>query len=276
MAIQLIDLGASANNGLGDKLRIGGDKINDNFTEIYDKLVSDNFVVVKTLSDFPTPVANVITLLNDTTYFVTAEIDTLGNSFVLGDGTVIKGTSPLNAKLYSSVALSSAFLNSIYSVDFSNITIDSGAYTTILFSGNETTDTILLNNIVFDNCSFFGGILNYKNVLIYDCFFNNCNSLSFDLTIDNLHINNCNISTTSQFITIESTAIILNQFKVSNSYLYATGADVLIEANLSATIPVNGYILENNTFDGGSTLYVAFLTHSDPKAYFKNNIGISI
>ena len=35
MAKQSLGLGASANDNTGDTLRAGGDKINDNFTEIY-------------------------------------------------------------------------------------------------------------------------------------------------------------------------------------------------------------------------------------------------
>ena len=35
MAKQTINLGTVANDGTGDSLRVGGDKINDNFTEIY-------------------------------------------------------------------------------------------------------------------------------------------------------------------------------------------------------------------------------------------------
>lgn len=35
MAKQIIDLGTVANDGTGDPLRDGGDKINDNFTELY-------------------------------------------------------------------------------------------------------------------------------------------------------------------------------------------------------------------------------------------------
>ena len=38
MAKQLLALGTSANDGTGDSLRAGGDKINDNFTELYDAL----------------------------------------------------------------------------------------------------------------------------------------------------------------------------------------------------------------------------------------------
>ena len=35
MAYQALGLGSSANDGTGDDLRTGGDKINDNFVEVY-------------------------------------------------------------------------------------------------------------------------------------------------------------------------------------------------------------------------------------------------
>ena len=35
MAFQSLEIGTVANDGTGDTLRAGGDKINDNFTEIY-------------------------------------------------------------------------------------------------------------------------------------------------------------------------------------------------------------------------------------------------
>ena len=35
MAKQLIGIGSSANDGTGDNLRVGADKVNDNFNEIY-------------------------------------------------------------------------------------------------------------------------------------------------------------------------------------------------------------------------------------------------
>ena len=38
MAYQALGLGTTANDGTGDSLRIGGDKVNDNFVEIYTKL----------------------------------------------------------------------------------------------------------------------------------------------------------------------------------------------------------------------------------------------
>ena len=35
MALQSLNIGTAANDGTGDNLRAGGDKINDNFSEIY-------------------------------------------------------------------------------------------------------------------------------------------------------------------------------------------------------------------------------------------------
>ena len=35
MAKQTVGIGSSANDGSGDTLRAGADKINDNFTEVY-------------------------------------------------------------------------------------------------------------------------------------------------------------------------------------------------------------------------------------------------
>jgi len=37
MAKQTIELGTTVNDGTGDNLRDGGEKINDNFTELYDR-----------------------------------------------------------------------------------------------------------------------------------------------------------------------------------------------------------------------------------------------
>ena len=34
MALQSLNIGTAANDGTGDNLRVGGDKINDNFSEI--------------------------------------------------------------------------------------------------------------------------------------------------------------------------------------------------------------------------------------------------
>ncbi len=51
MAKQEINIGLSPNDGNGDTIRSGGEKINSNFTELYEKSI-DSAIVVKDSSDF--------------------------------------------------------------------------------------------------------------------------------------------------------------------------------------------------------------------------------
>ena len=48
MAKQALDLGTAANDNTGDTLRAGGDKINDNFNELYSALGNGTTLTVNT------------------------------------------------------------------------------------------------------------------------------------------------------------------------------------------------------------------------------------
>ena len=48
MAKQALDLGTVANDNTGDTLRAGGDKINDNFNELYTALGNGTTLTVNT------------------------------------------------------------------------------------------------------------------------------------------------------------------------------------------------------------------------------------
>ena len=48
MAKQTIGLGSAANDNTGDTLRVGGDKVNDNFNEIYSALGNGTTLTVDT------------------------------------------------------------------------------------------------------------------------------------------------------------------------------------------------------------------------------------
>ena len=59
MAYQKLDLGSSANDGTGDDLRTGGDKINDNVEELYAKI---NGVAVSAINNGTALTTDVVTL----------------------------------------------------------------------------------------------------------------------------------------------------------------------------------------------------------------------
>lgn len=277
MAIQLIDLGASANNGLGDKLRIGGDKINDNFTEIYDKLISDNFVVVKTLADFPTPVANVISLNALTTYFITDAIDLLGNSLYLDIGSVLKGTSVSVSAIYSSLPITTDLIVSVSTIDFSNIKFLGTNIDSLFNISSDSTNSVIINKCEFtDFTTSLGTILEYGSVSINGCSFNNCGELNFNGTIDVLKINNCIgiPETASTLFNVLSTCIITYRLSIYDNVFICNGTSTAINVHASATIPTSGYVLIGNTFTGAGT-YVTGLASTDPESFFKINVGIT-
>jgi len=94
MAKQTINLGAAPNDGTGDSLRSGGDKINDNFDELY----LDNVVHINSADDFPAAVGGVRELVPSSganiTYLIAAKnIDVGSDRFTVTDGdVVIRGT----------------------------------------------------------------------------------------------------------------------------------------------------------------------------------------
>ena len=89
MAYQALGLGSSANDGTGDDLRTGGDKINDNFVELYTKLGNGS-----TLSNltFPTGTDTIVgrattdTLTNKTLTSPTVSGLTLSDASIVIEG----------------------------------------------------------------------------------------------------------------------------------------------------------------------------------------------
>ena len=129
MAYQSLDLGTSADDGTGDSLRVGGDKINDNFSEIY-TLLGTGTALTSGLS----ATATVVTLSSAVGTFTTltpaaADGTALGSASLewsdlfLADGAVINLGSDQDVTL-THVADTGILLNSTRQLQFG----DSGTY----------------------------------------------------------------------------------------------------------------------------------------------------
>ena len=102
MAYQSIGIGSSANDGTGDTLRVGADKVNDNFVELYTKL--GNGSALSNLT-FPTGTDTIVgrattdTLTNKTINGLTLSGTVASTATVTGTldltGTVLAGTNAL-------------------------------------------------------------------------------------------------------------------------------------------------------------------------------------
>jgi hypothetical protein len=153
MAQQIINIGAAANDRTGDTWRSGGDKINDNFTELFGLTGPTQRVIVNVLADFPTPVSSVITLADDTEYLVGDDISLGTNELVMGDGCAVSGIESIAVTLtYTGTADMFTILNDTARI--SDISISCAAGRVINFSDN--TDTLFRMNDCTVSCATFG------------------------------------------------------------------------------------------------------------------------
>jgi len=274
MAKQTILLGAIANDGTGTPLQSGGDMINDNFTEIYDKVISGYFVVVKTLADLPTPVADVITLLPDTAYYFTTDIDLLGDSLLIQSGTVIAGTSSNTVSISSTGLGAPAMITSTTSVNIRDISFN---HTGTIFSFNGTPAT---DNLYINNCAFFNGFSNvtdYASIIFDSCSFINTSALTIGSgTIGTLSFQNCllSVATGQTGIIVDAAAIITRRFRSTFSAFIVPSTSFGINFNVSTSIPDESYILDSVNFTGAGT-YLVGVDHTSNKSFFFACVGIT-
>ena len=106
MAKQTINIGTVANDGTGDSVRTGGDKINDNFNEIYTALGDGNSLnAVVTNATFQSALANTNTFIAATAL---ADRQALANTnaYILSVNNSIAASASLgNTNLSCSITL---------------------------------------------------------------------------------------------------------------------------------------------------------------------------
>jgi hypothetical protein len=86
MARQTLDIGTNANDGTGDTLRSGGEKINDNFAELYTTLGGNNIASSGINAAYATQTMNGDGVVNDSdTLILFNSTGTIAAT--LGDGT---------------------------------------------------------------------------------------------------------------------------------------------------------------------------------------------
>jgi hypothetical protein len=128
-------------------------KLNANDTELFGLTGPTRRVVVNLLSDFPTPVSNVITLADDTEYLIGDAVSLGLNELVMGDGCAVSAIESIAVPLsYAGTGDMFTILNNTARI--SDLTISCPSGRVINFSDN--TDTLFRMNDCTVSCATFG------------------------------------------------------------------------------------------------------------------------
>lgn len=233
---------------------------------------SEAFLFISNKNDLPLPVEGVITLRDNYTYLFTTEVDLMGDRLVCGENTTILGGSSENCRI-KSTGLTDALISSEYSLPIRGITIE--AQTALNLSGNSTTSAIDWFGVNFTNCANVGLIENYSNVIMTDCAFLNSGGLTFNGQIGTVAFNSClfDCNAGNTIFILPSTLTITRRFRIIYSSLVVLSGETAINMSTSASIPVEGYILDTVNFSGGG-IYLVGVQNTDNKSLFVSCRGI--
>lgn len=238
---------------------------------------SGAFYFVSSLSELPKAQSGVITLKANATYLFTGTVDLLGSRLVGSQNTVILGASSENSRITSTglsvgVALfTTEWTTPIRHVSFQDVD------TALNIDGSINPPLALdWTGVNFLNVPNVGKIDTADNWIYSKGAFLNSQNLQFDGSHGTIGIDNSifvGSGSAGNILDILSTATITRRFRLIYSSVVAFGSTVGINVNSSATIPIEGYILDTINFSGGGT-YLSGVDYTDNKTRFVNSKGI--
>lgn len=246
----------------------------------YEQMISEvdevqSISYISQLSDFGTPTNSVITLNGGTTYVLTADVDLLGNRLVANGVVNLFGTSSELASITSTgLGVGIPLITTDYTIVIENITIKD-IDTALAIDGNSRVVALDWENVNFSNVQNVGTINTCDNFIYETGAFLSAKGLKITGTIGTVGVSNSlfvGTGSDGNIIEIDENAIITRRFRIIYSSVVATGTTVGINVNASASIPIEGYILDTVNFSGGGT-YLSGLDYTSEKALFVNCVG---
>lgn len=241
--------------------------------------ITENVKVINIKEDFPEPVGGVITLEAGKSYFITAPIDLTGDRLETAGVLDIVGTSSETASL-TSTGLGSGvpLLTSRWTIPIRFITFKD-VHTGFYIDDNAGAGAPLAVDwfgVNFSNVTVVGEFGDISNFVYDTGAFLGSQGLTFTGDVDTAAMNNSLFQgdgTAANIISVESTAAITRRFRIVYSSVVAFTSTVGINFSTSATVPVEGFILDTVNFSGGST-YVTGVQQDDDKSNWTECRGV--
>lgn len=225
MAQQIINIG-TADAKDGDTLFDAFTKTNANFTDLYGQvgnLGANNVVVVNSESDFPEPVAGVITLEDNKVYHIGGDPIVTSNRFVCGQNNLITSGNPFAVSLvYTGSGTMFTGTDVYFALD--RIVVDCANAQAFDFKGSGNGETFGLNLAVVSRCQKVG---------VFD-----------DLRAINITNSSCFNATDGISVTgvTHWDTLTVSRFRIVTSSGSCTGID--LTTSLHKTFEISDFVLE--------------------------------
>lgn len=240
----------------------------------------DGIQFVNEAKDFGPSVGGVITLEAGKTYYVIGDIDLKGDRLEAGGIITLVGTSSETASITSTgLADGTPLLTSRYTIPVRFITFKD-VHTGIYIDDDGGANAPLAVDwfgVNFNNVTVVGEVGTVDNFIYDTGALLSSQGLSFTGTAGTIGFSNSLFAgdgSAANILEIAASATITRRFRVIYSSIVAFGSAVGINASTSATIPVEGYILDTVNFSGGAT-YTSGVTFSDNKSRWDECRGIN-
>lgn len=230
----------------GDTLFSGGNKINENFEELYGLTGPNNIVVVNSLDDFPAESGGVITLEDEKTYQIGSQIVS-PYPFVCGQNNIITSTNPFSIAvgiIYTGGGTMFTGANVSFALD--RIVVACPGADAFDFSGSGNNETFGLNIVAIAQCQKAGTFNNLRSVNITNSsFFDAVDGITIDgnvywntFTISRFRI----ISSQSTCIGIDLSNSIHQTFEISDYVLQGVSGAIGIQGLTNSGNVASGFV----------------------------------
>jgi hypothetical protein len=236
-----------------------------------------NFAYISTKSDLPNPVAGVITLEAEKTYYFTADVDLTGDRLVGSQDTVILGSSSENCSITSTgLTAGVALFTTEWTTPIRHITFRD--VDTCLDINGVTNAPVALDwtGVNFLNIPNVGEISTCDNWIYSKGAFLSSTNLTFTGSVGTIGVDNSifvGTGAANPIIDISSTATVTRRFRIIYSAFVVFGSTIGINVDAAATIPTEGYILDTVNFGAGGT-YISGVSADSNKALFIKCVGV--
>lgn len=238
----------------------------------------ENLKFISDKGDLPAPVSGVITLEAGVTYYIVDDIDLTGDRLETAGVVTILGTSSETASITSTgLGVGVPLLTSRHTMPIRFITfkdVDTALY--IDDAGINGPVALDWYGVNFLNVTTVGEIGDIDNFVYDTGAFLGSQGMTFTGSIGTAAFSNSLFQgdgSAANIISVEATATITRRFRIIYSSVVAFTSAVGINFSTSATVPVEGFILDTVNFSGGST-YVTGVQQDDDKSNWSECRGL--